>query len=320
MKINETVSLTLAKVNGNIVEGVKVLGLESRNGRSYLREAVKKALPKYEGKWVYIDHRLLSASLPPGSTEQPRGIAEKFARIINARIDETGGIRSDLKFNPRHPFCQIFLGWLETDTEALGLSHSVEGLMRRDTTTNKDIVYEITDVESVDIVSEPATTKSILESMNPNAMMPTDDGYAAKVGEVIQAIMMDKELDDKAKKANVLTLLNLMDDEIPADEEMDKDAPVDEEKPVDAEKPVDEEADKDAKKPQDEEESDDNFKKKEEALFKKFDDKMTEMVIKLEQKFKLLEDKKPISLPPANPKSGKPISVDDFVSNLHKGK
>ena len=39
-----------------VIRGVKILGLESRNGRSYLPEALSQAAPLYEGAKVNVNH------------------------------------------------------------------------------------------------------------------------------------------------------------------------------------------------------------------------------------------------------------------------
>ena len=39
-----------------VIRGVKILGLESRNGRTYLPEALAAAAPLYEGAKVNVNH------------------------------------------------------------------------------------------------------------------------------------------------------------------------------------------------------------------------------------------------------------------------
>ena len=39
-----------------VIRGVKVLGLESKNGRTYLAEALAQAVPLYEGAKVNVNH------------------------------------------------------------------------------------------------------------------------------------------------------------------------------------------------------------------------------------------------------------------------
>ena len=147
-----------------LVKDIRVLGLESANKRRYTPEALLRAVADglYEGRPVYIDHDL---------TGGPRRFADKFGRVVNVRYADGNGLRGDLRYNPAHPMAEVFAGWLEHDPNGVGFSHSAYGKVRRE--DGVDVVYELEEVESVDLVAEPATTKGIHESMNPIIPDPT---------------------------------------------------------------------------------------------------------------------------------------------------
>jgi len=59
-----------------IIKGVKIIGFNSQNGRKYLPEALKDAVPMYEGIKVNIDH-------PEKGPTQQRSSHDRFGKFIN---------------------------------------------------------------------------------------------------------------------------------------------------------------------------------------------------------------------------------------------
>jgi hypothetical protein len=135
-----------------VVPGVKVLGIESKNGRKYPIEVMRKALEKYEGAIVNIDH-------PAGS--EPRSYEDRFGRLTNARM-EADGIYADLAYNPKHPLAEGFQWWVQNDPKAIGLSHNAQAKTKMNQEGVEEI-EEIVKVDSVDLVAEPATTAGLME-------------------------------------------------------------------------------------------------------------------------------------------------------------
>ena len=135
-----------------VVSGVKVLGIESKNGRKYPIEVMRKALEKYEGAIVNIDH-------PAGS--EPRSYEDRFGRLTNARM-EADGIYADLAYNPKHPLAEGFQWWVKNDPKAIGLSHNAQAKTKMNQEGVEEI-EEIVKVDSVDLVAEPATTAGLME-------------------------------------------------------------------------------------------------------------------------------------------------------------
>lgn len=135
-----------------VVSRVKVLGIESKNGRKYPIEVMRKALEKYEGAIVNIDH-------PAGS--EPRSYEDRFGRLTNARM-EADGIYADLAYNPKHPLAEGFQWWVKNDPKAIGLSHNAQAKTKMNQEGVEEI-EEIVKVDSVDLVAEPATTAGLME-------------------------------------------------------------------------------------------------------------------------------------------------------------
>lgn len=203
-----------------IVRGVKVLGLDSKNGRRYLREAVSRAAKRYEGIKVNIDH--------PVSPGEARAFACRFGRLREVRVVEDGCLRANIHYNPDHAHAKTFVWWARNDPEAIGLSHNADGEVEEAEDGTLTVV-EIIEVHSVDVVADPATTNGLREShMDPldvldtgagdgdgNDPKPGDEHYADHIGKAVVAILNDEAIPAEEKKKKILHLLKL--DEVGAE-------------------------------------------------------------------------------------------------------
>jgi hypothetical protein len=137
-----------------VIRGVKLLGLESRNGRRYLPAALAQAAALYEGAKVNINH-------PKGSPLSARDYQDRLGSIRNVRAN-SDGLFADLHYNPKHALAEQ-LAWDALHApENVGLSHNVEARTSR--SAGQTLVEAITKVQSVDLVADPATTISLYES------------------------------------------------------------------------------------------------------------------------------------------------------------
>lgn len=141
---------------GCLIEGVKILGTMSRNGREYPLSVIQKAAQLYEGAPVNLDH--------PKKGQVDREYNERFGRLNNIQV-KADGLYGDLKFNPHHPLAESFRWWADNDPHAVGLSHNAQAKVVEGNFGNPDRVAEIFSVESVDLVADPATTTGLLESL-----------------------------------------------------------------------------------------------------------------------------------------------------------
>ena len=153
--IDSTPVLEARELKGNLVKNVKVLGQRSRNGRYYPLDVMQKALSKYDGIVVNLDHK----------PNEPRSVLERFGRIINPRL-ESDGIYGDLEFNTGHAWAGAFEYFVQNQPDAIGLSHAAIAKTRMDHKTGEEIVEDITELDSVDIVHSAATNKNLFESYN----------------------------------------------------------------------------------------------------------------------------------------------------------
>lgn len=140
-----------------VVRGVLLLGATSANRRRYRDEATAgERVKRYEGVWVYMNH---------GRGSEPRRYEDRLARVINPRHRSDGRPVGDLEVRPKHPMAEQFLWDAENDPTSIGMSH----VAHCETVTARDGWEEITEVskvDSVDIVTDPATTRGLFEHRN----------------------------------------------------------------------------------------------------------------------------------------------------------
>ncbi|MHB1038012.1 MAG: hypothetical protein ACYC0Y_25585 [Pirellulales bacterium] len=189
-----------------VIRGVKVIGLKSRNGRRYSAAALAKAVGMYEGIGVNVDHT------KPGSGV--RGLRDRIGRLANVTQTGDGGLRGDLHYLKSHPLAGLVVEAATRMPESMGLSHDAEGRTRVE--NGETVVEEITRVRSVDLVSDPATTKSLFEAMRPTDLPPertTNDpppsGRNANSGGV--GSVQRKRLPSETKKAFEDAVMEIVD-------------------------------------------------------------------------------------------------------------
>lgn len=136
-----------------IIHGVKLLGLESQNGRLYPIETIREAATLYKGAKVNIDHGK--------GKDANRSYADRMGRIGEAVEVRADGLYGDLHYNPKHALAEQLAWDAENAPENVGMSHVVEG--KTSSRGGKLVVESITRVQSVDLVADPATTNGLFE-------------------------------------------------------------------------------------------------------------------------------------------------------------
>ncbi|MEN6450370.1 MAG: hypothetical protein ABFC96_07765 [Thermoguttaceae bacterium] len=157
-----------------VIRGVKVLGLESRNGRSYLPEALAQAAPLYEDAKVNVNH-------PRGNPGGPRDYQDRIGAIRNVAMRPGEGLFADFHFNPKHALAEQLIWDAEHATENVGFSHNVEARCAR--RGDRLVVEAITRVQSVDLVADPATTRGLFESQDAVPPSPPVEGQGETANE-----------------------------------------------------------------------------------------------------------------------------------------
>lgn len=138
-----------------VIRGVKILGLESRNRRAYVPDALAAAAPLYEGAKVNVNH-------PKGLPGSPRDYQDRIGTIRDVTMRTGEGLFADFHFNPHHPVTEQLLWDAEHAPENVGFSHNVEARTARQ--GDQTVVEAILRVVSVDLVADPATTRGLYES------------------------------------------------------------------------------------------------------------------------------------------------------------
>jgi len=137
-----------------VLEGVKLIGLASRNGRRYRETALQQAASLYEEAKVNVNH---SKEGPLA----PRDYQDRLGVIRNVEFRPAEGLFGNLHFNPKHALAEQLMWDAKHNPRNVGFSHNVYARLSRDETDV--LVEEITHVQSVDLVADPATTKGLYE-------------------------------------------------------------------------------------------------------------------------------------------------------------
>lgn len=139
-----------------VIRNVRILGRDSKNGRTYSDQAVSDAVKLYEGRKVFIDHP------DRANTHQERRLVEFFGELREVKSKD-GGVFGDLHFVKSHPLAETVVESAERFPNQFGMSHNAEGETRQE--GGKIVVESLTGVRSVDIVTDPATNAGLFESV-----------------------------------------------------------------------------------------------------------------------------------------------------------
>ena len=162
VRITETVYQEAApRVDEGVLYGVKLLGLTSKNKRRYESKALSEAKTKYEGRKVYVNHP------DPEDAGSDRDWNDWAGVIENVQYRKGDGLYGDVVLRQNGPY---FQGIIEAATNPkfsknCGFSHVADGESHFEGDT--EIVESIKEVFSVDLVTDPATTKGMYESKRP---------------------------------------------------------------------------------------------------------------------------------------------------------
>ncbi len=155
-----------------VLRGVKVLGMNSRNGRVYPAETLLKAMPLYEGAKVNVNH-------PQGNPTGPRDYRDRIGLIRNVATRPEAGLFADFHFNPKHPLAEQLAWDAKHAPENVGFSHNVEAKVAR--RGQEWIVEEILQVQGVDLVADPATTRGLFEQLQASNNAPPWESLSASL-------------------------------------------------------------------------------------------------------------------------------------------
>lgn len=137
-----------------VLRGVKLLGLESLNGRRYRGESLATAVGLYEGAKVNVNH----AKAGPLA---PRDYQDRLGVVRQVEYRPGAGLFGNLHYNPKHALAEQLAWDAENNPGNVGLSHNVQARVVRD--NGVSVVEAITRVHSIDLVADPATTSGLFE-------------------------------------------------------------------------------------------------------------------------------------------------------------
>ena len=153
--------VTVDRENG-VIRGVKLIGLESKNGRGYTPKALQEGKALYEGAKVNVNH-------PKGSPRSPRDYQDRLGVIKGVSFREADGLYGDLHYNPKHAIAEQLAWDAEHNPRIVGFSHNAEGVLSRK--GGRTLVESLTKVISVDLVADPATTAGLFEHESPKVTL-----------------------------------------------------------------------------------------------------------------------------------------------------
>jgi len=155
--LTETVdwgSPTPEQMQDEVVHDVLLCGPKSKNGRLYTEKSFggsANVSALYEGRLVFFNH--VKGSQNP----LDRPVQDMAGVIQNVRFTESG-VRGDINTSGT-PYGPLLRSLSRTKAKGVGMSHTAKGLVDPKTGETK-----VTEVYSVDVVINPATTNTFTES------------------------------------------------------------------------------------------------------------------------------------------------------------
>ena len=155
-QFRETIFFTEAALNakvdraGHQINHVCMLSVNSLNARRYPVPVMEKALPLFEGTKSYLNH----------SRENVRDVKDYIGQFHNCRVEE-GKMFGNLTLARFPDLYDI----AEITPSAIGFSVDISGYSE-ESEDGIETVTEIIAANSVDLVTEPAATKGLFESIN----------------------------------------------------------------------------------------------------------------------------------------------------------
>jgi len=195
-----------------VIRNVKLIGFESQNGRVYPPEVLRRSIHLYEGAKVNVDH-------PERGPMAERKISDRIGKIRNVRFVEGRGLFGDFHYNPHHPMANQLAWDAEHSPESLGFSHNAT-LRLGKPKDGKEVIEEILNIRSMDLVADPATTSSLFESFKlSDKMSPMSMAFRR----LIIAIISDESNDVRTMLAKIKIALETQ-QAINRDDEAESDA------------------------------------------------------------------------------------------------
>jgi uncharacterized protein YoxC len=144
------------------VDGVKLMGWESKNKRRFAEAARQEIYSLCENAKINVNHNTADLSAP-------RNYGDRFGFVVS-RTREADGIYGKVKVNPKHPLAEQFFWDAEHAPQNCGFSPVYAP---KKTSRDREgflLVEGVSRVSSIDLVADPATTNSLKESQGNTPM------------------------------------------------------------------------------------------------------------------------------------------------------
>jgi len=150
------------RVAGTISD-VLICGTSSQNGNDYPwgTKLGADSVKAYEGRPVNVDH----------ARNRETAVSCRIGWFSNVHAGEDGRPRGTFNVLKSHPLAESVFEAAERNPTLYGFSHVADCDVARGSNGRKT-VESIARVYSIDLVADPATTKSIFESVNQGKPMP----------------------------------------------------------------------------------------------------------------------------------------------------
>ena len=139
-----------------VLSNLCLLGSVSRNGRKYPESVLQESLQLFQGCKAYLNHPTTTGA----GGERCRDVRDLVGRFSTPRLVE-GKLKADLEVLPQH--ADLIFALASQMPDLVGMSINARG--RTCSRDGEEIVESITQVKSVDLVTEPAATRSLFESL-----------------------------------------------------------------------------------------------------------------------------------------------------------
>lgn len=161
----------------NLIRNVRLLGRQSRNGRTYTESAVRDGTKMYPGKPVFLDH---PTARELRERKGNRSVTDLAGKVATARKSQDG-VRGDIQVLEGNAAGQFLFAVAEQMPDIVGMSHRASGQVKR-SEDGPDVVESIEDVQAVELVTDPATTEGLFESVS--AQPTQDEGTDVDIDEL----------------------------------------------------------------------------------------------------------------------------------------
>ena len=147
---------------GRLISNVTLLGKVSKNGRVYSDQAMNDAVRLFERAPFYLDHPT-EAQLRERKGARP--VMDLAGQIVNARrVGDS--VRGDIHVLEREPMASFVFALAEQMPNQAGMSLRGHGKVRPSQHGQGEVVEGLASVAAVELVTDPATTTGLFESIN----------------------------------------------------------------------------------------------------------------------------------------------------------